>query len=53
MIVDAYKPYGLLGLFIDALPNGLTPDMLDPDLYQEAYQRSNYKMKIETVINKF
>lgn len=52
MVVDAYKPYGLLGKFVDHLPDGLSKD--DPEeRYLEAYQKSGYRMKIQTVIDKF
>lgn len=42
-VVEANRPYGLLAKFIDELPSGLTPDS-DLELYQEAYDKSGYKM---------
>lgn len=51
-VVDAVKPYGLMGKFIDNLPSGLVRDS-ELDLYQEAYDKSGYKMKLEKVVEKF
>jgi hypothetical protein len=51
-VIDAKRPYGLLGKFIDKLPSNLNPDS-DIDLYREAYTDSGYKMWIEKVVEKF
>lgn len=51
-VVDAVKPWGLMGKFIDNLPPGLS--ILSPNaLYQEAYDKSGYKMSLDKVIAKF
>jgi hypothetical protein len=52
IVVDANKPYGLMGKFIDGLPEGLTPDS-HTVLYIEAYEQSGYRMRLENVISKF
>lgn len=51
-VVDANRPYGLMAKFIDNLPSGLTPDSPEED-YQEAYDKSGYKMKLSRVISNF
>lgn len=52
IVVNANKPYGLLGKFIDYLPVGLESTS-HRVLYQEAYDNSGYKMAIDKVIAKF
>lgn len=51
-VVDANRPYGLMGKFIDNLPRNLTA-FSENELYQEAYDKSGYKMSIDRVIKKF
>lgn len=51
-VVDAVKPWGLMGKFIDNLPPGLS--IISPNhLYQEAYDKSGYKMALDKVVAKF
>lgn len=52
VVIDAVRPYGLLGKFIDALPPGLT---IESDIreYDAAYTDSGYKMWIDKVVEKF
>lgn len=51
-VVDAVKPWGLMGKFVDSLPVGLS--IVSPNnLYQEAYDKSGYKMAMDKVIAKF
>lgn len=50
-VVDAIRPYGLMGKFIDNLPGGLNP-FSENSLYQEAYDKSGYKMSLDRVIKK-
>lgn len=50
--IDAKRPYGLLGKFIDKLPTGLTVES-DISNYEEAYTDSGYKMWIDKVVDKF
>lgn len=52
VVIDAVRPYGLLGKFIDALPPGLTVDS-DIREYDAAYTDSGYKMWIDKVVEKF
>lgn len=51
-VVDVVKPFGLMGKFVDCLPAGLTIDSAR-ELYQEAYDKSGYKMAIDKIIPKF
>lgn len=51
-VVDAVKPWGLMGKFVDNLPTGQTI-FSSRDSFQEAYDKSGYKMKLDTVISKF
>jgi hypothetical protein len=51
-VISVSRPWGLMGKFIDNLPPNL--DMFSSaEHYQEAYDKSGYKMKLETVINNF
>ena len=51
-VIEVNRPWGLMGKFIDNLPPDL--DMFSvQEMYQEAYDKSGYKMKLETVINNF
>ncbi len=52
LVVDANRPYGLMCKFVDGMPSGLTPDSMGI-YYQEAYDKSGYKMKLEKVVEKF
>lgn len=52
VVIDAKRPYGLLGKFIDKLPTGLTPES-DIALFRDAYMDSGYKMWIDKVVEKF
>lgn len=52
MVVNAKRPFGLMASFIDNLPPFLEKDS-DTSLYQIAYDKSGYKMRIEKVIEKF
>jgi len=52
IVVDAIRPYGFMGKFIDNLPSNLTMDS-PVEMYQEAYDKAGYKMNIYKVIEKF
>ena len=52
MVVDVNRPYGLLAKFVDNMPAGLDKDS-SYFMYQEAYDKSGYKMNIEKVIANF
>lgn len=52
IVVDANRPYGFMGKFIDNLPSGLTMDSPFV-LYQEAYDLAGYKMSLDKVIDRF
>lgn len=52
IVVDAVRPYGFMGKFIDNLPNDLKIED-DLALYQEAYDKAGYKMSISKVVDKF
>jgi len=51
-VIDAKRPYGLLGKFIDKLPSGLDENS-DISLYRDAYTDSGYKMWLDKVVEKF
>lgn len=51
-VVDAIRPFGYMGKFVETLPASLTPDC-DIALYQDAYNAAGYKMKIERVVDSF
>lgn len=51
-VVDVNRPLGLMGKFVDNLPKNLTKDS-DISLYDEAYDKSGYKMKKERVVERF
>ena len=51
-IVSSVRPWGLMGKFVDALPLGLEQDA-PQEQYQEAYEKSGYKMRIDRVWSKF
>ena len=50
LVVDASKPFGFMGKFIEALPSGITPEA-PIEMYREAYDKAGYKMKIDRVID--
>lgn len=50
-VVDANKPYGLMGKFIENLPMDISVDS-SVEKYQEAYDKAGYKMNINKVIEK-
>lgn len=52
LVIDANRPYGLLGKFIEKLPSGLTVNS-PLELYMEAYRDSGYKMWPDKVVAKF
>lgn len=52
IVVDANRPYGFMGKFIENLPIGLTTDS-PKEMYQEAYDSAGYKMSIDKVIDRF
>ena len=52
IVVDATRPYGFMGKFVDNLPSGLT-ELSSQELYQEAYDKAGYRMAINKVIDKF
>lgn len=52
IVVDAIRPYGFMGKFVDNLPANLTPES-PVEMYQEAYDEAGYKMSISKVIEKF
>ena len=52
LVVDATRPFGFMGKFIDVLPAGL--EISSPiEMYQEAYDKAGYKMSISRVVEKF
>ncbi len=51
-VIEATRPYGFMGKFIDNLPENLS--IISPvEMYQEAYDKAGYKMSIHNVISKF
>jgi len=50
-VINADKPFGLMGKFIDALPPDLTEES-PIEAFEEAYKESGYRMNINTVVNK-
>jgi len=52
IVIDAKRPMGFMGKFIDNLPSGLDPLLSDTVQYKEAYDKAGYKAKIETIISK-
>lgn len=52
LVIDATRPMGFMGKFIDNLPPGLDPLLDDVDKYKEAYDVAGYKMSISKVIEK-
>ena len=52
LVIEATRPMGFMGKFIDNLPSGLDPLLSDISLYQEAYDKAGYKMSINKVIEK-
>lgn len=52
IVIDAKRPSGFMGKFIDNLPGGLDPLLSDINAYREAYNKAGYKAKIETIIAK-
>jgi len=52
LVVDASKPFGFMGKFVESLPAGITPEA-SVDMYKEAYDKAGYKMKIDRVIDSF
>lgn len=53
LVIDATRPMGFMGKFIDNLPPGLDPYLDDLDKYQEAYNKAGYKMALTKVVEKF
>ena len=51
-VVDVEKPQGLMGKFIDKLPPDLTK-LSELELYYPAYEASEFKLSLQTVVNKF
>ena len=51
-VVNTARPFGLMGKFVMKLPFNLTEDS-ELELFQEAYEESGYRMKIESVVKKF
>lgn len=47
-IVSAVRPFGLMGKFVENLPYNLTQNAPE-EQYQEAYDKSGYKMRIDRV----
>lgn len=52
LVIDVNRPYGLMGKFVEILPEGLS-QYSSYDLYQEAYEKSGYKMDLTKVVGKF
>lgn len=52
LVVDANKPYGLMGRFVDNLPADLKIDS-EYINYIGAYDKSGYKMSLDKVVGKF
>lgn len=52
IVIDAKRPMGFMGKFIDNLPSGLDPLLSDTIQYKEAYDKAGYKARIETIISK-
>jgi len=51
-VIDVYKPSGLLGKFIEALPPGLT--VYSPlEAFKEAHTKTGYKQSLESVVKQF
>ena len=51
-IVAAKRPYGYISTFVENLPTGLAPGC-DLSLYQEAYDKSKYKSRLDKVVDTF
>lgn len=51
VVIDATRPTTNLAKFIDKLPCGLTKDS-DIELFREAYDKSEYKINIEKIVDK-
>lgn len=51
-VIEVYRPFGLMGKFIESLPKDLTP-YSDIALFRDAYESSGYKLKLERVIANF
>ena len=51
-MVDVNRPFGLMGKFIDNLPKDLSI-ISEESRYQEAWDKSGYKMKLSKIIEKF
>ena len=52
-VVDVSRPTGLMGKFVDNLPDNLDPVFYETAEFEEAYKSSGYKTKLENVIKKF
>lgn len=52
IVVDATRPYGFMGKFIENLPIGLTTTS-EFSMYQQAYEAAGYKMALEKVVDRF
>lgn len=51
-VVAAKRPYGYISAFVENLPTGLAPGC-DLSLYQEAYDKSKYKSRLDKVVDAF
>ncbi len=51
-VVDVSRPFGLMGKFIDNLPKNLNI-LSSEKAYQEAWDKSGYKMRLNKIIEKF
>ena len=51
-VIDAVRPFGLMGKFIDNLPKDINI-LSDESEYREAWDKSGYKMKLSKIIEKF
>jgi len=52
IVVDAIRPFGYMGKFVECLPRDIHIGSHYDD-YMDAYYKAGYKMKIETVVTKF
>lgn len=52
-VIDVSRPAGLMGKFIDELPDILDEHFYEISHFQEAYNKAGYKTKLENVIKKF
>ncbi len=52
-IVDVTRPAGLMGKFIDELPDEISFDFSETKDYETAYVKAGYKANINSIIKKF